>query len=112
MPHYKCVACRVRLRVQGSPRELVGDLCPECGSLLQPAGDLSELVGFRSIERLDGAADAAKSDTHQRIADFIEGVGVRRVGNLNRDRLEAERWLDDGDADAQSVALPLPETHL
>lgn len=47
MPHYMCVACRTRCQIPGVPSDLVGDLCPTCGSLLEPARDLSALVGFR-----------------------------------------------------------------
>jgi hypothetical protein len=47
MPHYKCEACRTRCQIPGAPNDLVGDLCPGCGSLLEPAGELASLVGFR-----------------------------------------------------------------
>jgi hypothetical protein len=47
MPHYMCVACRTRYQIPGAPTDLVGDLCPSCGSLLEPAGELASLVGFR-----------------------------------------------------------------
>jgi hypothetical protein len=59
MPHYKCVACRTRLQVWGSSTELVKDLCPECGSHLEPVAELGELVGLRSIQSGDRANDAA-----------------------------------------------------
>jgi len=49
MAHYKCGACRARFQVSGPPAELVGDPCPECGSLLEPATELSELIGFRRL---------------------------------------------------------------
>ena len=49
MPHYKCDGCRTRLHSAAAPTNAVGRLCPSCGSPLEPAGDLSELVGFRSI---------------------------------------------------------------
>ena len=57
MPHYKCAACRARLHVSGRPAELVGDLCPECGSLLEPVAELTELVGFRSITTAGSGAN-------------------------------------------------------
>ena len=47
MPHYMCVACRTRYQIPGASTDLVGDLCPTCGALLEPARDLSSLVGFR-----------------------------------------------------------------
>jgi hypothetical protein len=44
MPHLKCTACKLRVQ---SPVSGVGELCPGCGSPLEPAGSLGELVGFR-----------------------------------------------------------------
>jgi len=29
----------------------VGELCPECGGLLEPVSDLADVVGFRRITR-------------------------------------------------------------
>jgi hypothetical protein len=48
MPHFKCVACKTRLYSAVGPDDLVGDLCPGCGSLLEPVGELAEIVGFRA----------------------------------------------------------------
>lgn len=53
MPHFKCVACRTRLYSAAAPADLVGDLCPSCGSLLEPVGELAEIVGFQAIRRID-----------------------------------------------------------
>ena len=49
MPHFKCVRCKARLYSEAGPADSVGDLCPGCGSLLEPVGELAEIVGFRSI---------------------------------------------------------------
>ena len=49
MPHFKCEGCRSRLYSAAAPTDLVGGLCPACGTVLQPVGALTELVGFRSI---------------------------------------------------------------
>ena len=49
MPHSMCVACRTRLYRRGAPPEVVGELCPECGGLLEPVSNLAEVVGFRRI---------------------------------------------------------------
>ncbi|MGH2945921.1 MAG: hypothetical protein ACRDPC_06610 [Solirubrobacteraceae bacterium] len=43
MPHLKCVTCRTRLY---SARDAAG-VCDGCGSPLEPAGELTELVGYR-----------------------------------------------------------------
>ena len=53
MPHFKCVGCRTRLHSADTPADLVGDLCPECGSLLEPVSELTEIVGFRAIKPRD-----------------------------------------------------------
>jgi hypothetical protein len=46
MPHYKCVTCTSRLMAAGgSP-----DCCEACGSVLEPVGELSEIVGYRLVQ--------------------------------------------------------------
>jgi hypothetical protein len=49
MPHYKCDGCRTRLYSAAGPTDVVGGLCPGCGSPLEPVDDLTKIVGFRSI---------------------------------------------------------------
>ena len=49
MPHSKCVVCKIRLSSAGAPAEMVGELCPSCGSLLEPVGTLVEVIGFRRV---------------------------------------------------------------
>jgi hypothetical protein len=95
MPHFKCVACRTRLYSAAGPDDLVGDLCPGCGSLLEPVGELSEVVGFQSIRGRAGAADGGASGMHQRIADRFGDFIVRREALLAQARLDARRWIDD-----------------
>jgi hypothetical protein len=96
---------------------LVGDLCPGCGSLLEPVGELAEIVGYRSIKSCDGAADDGPPDAHQRIATRVDDFLARRGAILARARLDAERWIDDGgsfspEAVAAAMALPAPEENL
>jgi hypothetical protein len=50
MAHFKCLACKTRLHSTESQADPIGDLCPVCGSLLEPVGDLGEIVGYRVIE--------------------------------------------------------------
>jgi hypothetical protein len=101
----------IRLHNGGSSAQLVGALCPDCGSLLEPVRELAEVVGFRSIKTRDGAADAESSDRHERIADRVDDFLSRRESILARDRFDAEQWLDDGGSfRADAVALPRPET--
>jgi hypothetical protein len=49
MPHFKCVACKTRMSGAASPQGVVADPCPQCGSLLEPVGELTEIVGYRMI---------------------------------------------------------------
>ena len=51
MPHFKCVGCRTRLYSASARADLVGDLCPGCGALLEPVGALTEIVGFQAIRQ-------------------------------------------------------------
>src|SRR5215210_2539040 len=58
MPHSKCMACKTRLYSTGAPAEMVGELCPDCGGLLEPVGSLVEVVGFRRITQRPTALEA------------------------------------------------------
>jgi hypothetical protein len=112
MPHFKCVACKTRLYSAAGPDDLVGDLCPGCGSLLEPVGELAEIVGFRSIKHRD-TADDSPPGTHERIAGRVDDFFARREAILAQARLDAGRWLDDGgsfspEAVAEGMALPTP----
>jgi hypothetical protein len=113
MPHFKCVACKTRLYSGAGPDDLVGDLCPGCGSLLEPVGELAEIVGFRVIKRRDSAADDSPPGTHERIAGRVDDFFARREAVLARARLDAARWIDDGgsfsaEAVAEAMALSIP----
>ena len=57
MPHYKCDRCRTRLYRAAGPADPGGDLCRGCGSPLEPVGDLTEIVGFKSVTHDHGADD-------------------------------------------------------
>ena len=114
MPHFKCVACKARLYSAAAPADLVGDLCPGCGSLLEPVGELAEIVGFRSIKSRARVAEDSSPGRHQRIARRVEGLFARREALLAQARLDADRWVDDGgplgdEPAAEAMALPTPE---
>ncbi|MCA1699411.1 MAG: hypothetical protein LC790_11150 [Actinobacteria bacterium] len=106
MPHYKCVACKTRLYSAARPPDLVGDLCPQCGSLLEPVAELAEVVGFRSITSRDGAADAGALSTRERLSDRLGDLIAHREARLAEARLDAL----DGELRVEAVALPRPET--
>jgi hypothetical protein len=107
MPHLKCVACRVRLRTSGLPGDGVGDLCPECGVLLEPVERLSEILGFRSIT----LREAEPVGTGQRLADSVGDIQALRRAREEREELRgAFRWLDDdGNFDPGSIAAALAQ---
>ena len=68
MPHSKCVACKTRLYRRGAPPSQVGELCPECGGLLEPVSNLAEVVGFRRITRRDDLPDGREGAIAQAAA--------------------------------------------
>jgi hypothetical protein len=112
MPHYKCVPCRTRLYTAEGPPEMVGDLCPDCGALLEPVGQLGEVIGFRSIKSRDDSAVGEAAGTRERIAGRVDDFLARRAAILALARLDAERWVDEGGSfQAEAVALPRPETY-
>jgi hypothetical protein len=110
MPHYKCVACKTRLQLAGTPADSVGDSCPECGAALEPVGDLAEVVGFRSIGPSDppSTGEAAAADGGR--ADPVDSFVGRRHAILAQARLDAMRWVDDGGTvRAEAIAMSLPD---
>jgi hypothetical protein len=68
MPHSKCVACKTRLYHRGVPSEQVGELCPECGGLLEPVSNLADVVGFRRITQRVDLPDGRGGDIAQAAA--------------------------------------------
>jgi hypothetical protein len=54
VPYLKCVACRIRLDRASPEVTLFDGMCPMCGTDLERAGDLTELVGFRSFDLAQG----------------------------------------------------------
>lgn len=72
MLHFKCVACRLRLASNVVPQDRIGELCPGCGSLLEPVSELAEIVGFRAI----GASRSSDSlaDGHRLLAARVREI--------------------------------------
>ena len=103
----------MRLYSAATPADLVGDLCPGCGSLLEPVGELAEIVGFRSIKPRDGATEDSPPGARERIAGRVDDIFARREAVLAQARVDAGRWVDDGgsfspEAVAEAMALPPP----
>jgi hypothetical protein len=100
MPHFKCVGCRTRLYSAGAPADLVGDLCPGCGSLLEPVGRLAEIVGFQSIRQRVGAPEDSPRRGHEGTAGgIVDALFARREAILARSAPAPE---------AIAAALPSP----
>jgi hypothetical protein len=94
MPHFKCVRCKTRLYSAAAPADLVGDRCPGCGFPLEPVGELAEIVGFRSIRQRDAAADDSQPRRPHPSAGRVDALFAHRDALL---------------AEAQAIALPIPE---
>jgi hypothetical protein len=104
MPHCMCAACRIRCQTEGNPADVVGDLCPYCGSVLEPIADLSVAIGFRLISLADEATGANVTADRPAEIDRGDQFVARRIALLAR-----EQQLDDGDLlYAAAVALPRP----
>jgi hypothetical protein len=88
MPYLKCQACRVRLRSLQDAAGLT-EACPQCGRPLDSVADLSELIGFASIDRRpDGADDGGSRSSNDRLAAAVADVVARRRAAERR----ARRW--------------------
>ena len=110
MPHCMCAACRIRCQTEGSTADVVGGLCPYCGSLLEPVTDLSAVVGFRRVTLGDEAPDATVAilapgaPGRTPVIDRVDPFISRRGAVITR-----EQQRDDGDLlYAAAVALPRP----
>lgn len=69
MHHLKCAGCRIRFRAPQPPAGGLDELCPACGSLLEPAHNLSELIGLQERQWEDSDELAASSDARRWLAD-------------------------------------------
>ena len=69
MPHYKCVTCTTRLTAAGAPP----GSCEACGSVLEPVGGLSEIVGYRLVQPRAESFEVA-------VAMALEGVYSHDTG--------------------------------
>lgn len=48
MTYLKCTSCKARLYYSAATRRS-GEMCPGCGEMLEPVGELAEMVGYRSL---------------------------------------------------------------
>jgi hypothetical protein len=113
MAHRMCVACRIRSQTVGKSDDCVDELCPDCGSLLEPVDELSSIVGFRSINP-HGAPDAGESGESGDQAQLdgrLQGIFSRRVAFVDLARFDAEcdEYGDGEGLSAGAVSLPWPD---
>ncbi|TML99384.1 MAG: hypothetical protein E6G10_19165 [Actinobacteria bacterium] len=115
MPHLKCDACKTRLYRAGSSDGPVHDLCPGCGSPLDPVAELANVVGFRRIGFRDSSAEGGAPGARDRLADRVGDLVAHRAAReviLAEARLDAECWIDDGESlRVEAVPLPRPPTN-
>jgi hypothetical protein len=104
MPHFKCLACKTRRRSTENPADPIGDLCTVCGSLLEPVGDLGEIVGYRVIETRGSTSHRGASGAGRLIAGCVGEIIARREFKHARVRLEIER-CDAGSVSPQFQAV-------
>ena len=109
MPHLKCVPCRTRRYSAASAADEVADLCPDCGTRLEPVDDLTQIVGFQSVKA--GEGPQGEGVTSQTPANGVGDLIARRDEILARSWLDTGPWIDEhGSLRAEAVALPPPGT--
>jgi len=107
MPHVRCLPCKTRLYSGESQAGPIAQGCPVCGSLLEPVGDLGEIVGYRLIEIRRSTWHSGASG--QLLADRVGEIIAQRELRHARVRLEIERCdADSVSPQVQSLALALP----
>ena len=102
MAHLKCLACETRLHSTESRADPIEDLCPVCGSLSEPVGDLSEIVGYRVIENCGSTSHSGASV--QRVYEHGRPVGAR----LDTHERRRPRQITTSSLPAGCVQRPAP----
>ena len=103
VPYFKCVPCKIRVSASDAGAALTDGACPGCGAALDPAADLTEVVGFRSPDLIDPSVPERAAE---RVADISGGRAAIEAQS------EIDRWLDEGgglapEPPAEAVALAL-----
>lgn len=84
MAHFKCMPCRARVWREGAAADHLDDLCPGCGGALEPAGELSELIGLRSLQARSWHARQRPPDLSARISEQIRETIARNDAERSR----------------------------
>jgi hypothetical protein len=111
MPYFMCLACKARLRSTAGDADPIGALCRVCGSLLEPVGDLGEIVGYRVVETRRGTWQSGASRAGELIAGRVGEIIARRGLSRARVRLETESCETDSvSPQVQAVSSRAPGT--
>jgi hypothetical protein len=78
MAHLKCLAGETRRHSTDGHADSIGDLCPVRGSLLEPARDPGDIVGYRVIETRGRTSHSGASVAGQLIADPVGEITAGR----------------------------------
>jgi hypothetical protein len=92
--HLSCEDCRIRVRASAPEIGLLEGRCPICAADLKAVPFPSGVLGFRSFD-LDVFSRQGTSDRLGAPAPPADLVPRLQVA-LARDRVEADRWSDDG----------------
>jgi hypothetical protein len=84
MAHFKCLHCRSRVWLEGAQ---TADLCPGCGSELEPVAELSELVGLRALRTRPHGTHRDSPDRFDRISLQIREA----IAKHDAERIDADR---------------------
>jgi hypothetical protein len=90
MAHFKCLACTTRLYSAERDADPIGDLCPVCGSLLEPVGGAGEIVGYRVIATPGGVWHSGGSRAGELIAGRVAEIFARCEFKCARVRPESD----------------------
>lgn len=90
MTHFKCLACNTRFYSTESEADPIGDLCPVCGSLLEPVGELGEIGGCGVIESRGSTSRSGATRAGRLIAGRVGEMIARRELKHARVRLDVE----------------------
>ena len=78
MPYLDCLGVQhAPVQHGNSQADPIGDLCPDCGSLLEPVGDLGEIVRYRVIETRGSTSPHGASRAGRLIAGRVREIIAR-----------------------------------
>ena len=107
--HLSCQDCRIRVRASAAEIELLEGCCPICEAKLSAVPFPSGVLGFRSFD-LDVFAEQAPSGPPPALAQPVD-LAARREAAMARDRLDAERWSDEGGSISAEAVAAWPAAH-